>query len=1341
MSTQQEKDLQELLDRYASTGDEDYLSLANELNAAMGTVEPPKELPTPTIGMYEGMTMEQQQGLFKQYQDDPRVRKTGPLGLPVGEDTFLGELAFEDAEGQSYTVPEPTAGKVAGEEFDFRPDTATVAARTMARNVPANVADTIGTLFSVAGQSLKEQEDQSALGDAVGSGLNTVGDALTGFADAIPKVKAGDDISDSVTIGLTEFGSGGIFVAGLLKNLSGTVIKNTGKLAAVEASGVSTLGVDVDDGIVVGEDSLVGLDLDPFGANEEGISKDQKILRQKLNLVVDGSGFAKALEAGIGVLPKLGNFIGGTLRTVLKSPNKKGMQEGVVKDLVDTIASVNPEPGSNVVTHRQILDEVIRYLDEGDPSTVKILLDEGEKEVELILNTLQTLERNPKFSDVTRQQIRNMMDGVRGRAEVQVSEAKQVSQLESAVTDKATTLGKEGTSPRGTAEALTGAAREGDLATGVKELEQLEAAKAGAESKVAEEILQGLDGVPTTRLQEIIASAKEMGIVGLQNLKNKTQEQIADSLFGTWTSMTARKDELFTAVRGGDIGSEEGVDALINALDKVEALDPQNILKAKTGIQETQLEKLIALKKPRVLEEATEDLPEVRETAEEVAERLQEFFTDNADFDLGYFFREIRPQIAQQVDSILGPNGPINKDAAVPMRAFLQYIDSEMETLAKQGDEVGLAAKEAMDYFKGTYSRFWRDSPLQELGSLYRQTAVITDKGTKKFPPTTGGVDKPVPTASATNKQGEEWLLDAEKKLKAVIKGLEMPATTQAGNPRKGAFGTKFGNEPLIETYQGDLARIKEAQARLASGERWSEVSKTAPIRGDVSGFKGINNPVDVDTPYIPMDVRGASVSKSAEGQESIYGEFPYKAPEAAPVKEAPVISQTEEILEEGIDDVVDEIPVTAVDEVATGPTTLVKAPTRQKEETMRAVQEIVSSPERYLSFEQVAKLMDEAGEGAGDLHDLVYVDLISSLQVALKTQEAGTNTVPALLERVRQYASTLIKSDPQKAKQLDSLLNSLSDNTLDAAQLSRKIEDARVAAKTNQEEALDSVLGPFLRRQGLDVAPTAKPREALNKVLQSSELTELEDLVAAARATGNPKVLKGIQSEYLKLLRDKIFVKGGATAAKGRKASLAQIETGFDDPRGLMGEKLRIMFADDPQYVEGLGALATFIRDQQKVMQSAKAAASRSDTAEATARTGTMNQIAALTTTITATLGRLNRKAAVAGNIGGGIIRGKADEVLSDPDVARIFAQLIMDPQLFNTTLKSIRQKELVSKVVNVETLVSILTAGIRGNIFGGNAEALSQEELTALAMQLSDDIEAEPDTTDQQTEEALSK
>ena len=1174
MSTQDEQDLQFLLDQYKATGDESFLLAAEQLDSVMGASEPLKELPTPTIGMYEGMTMEQQQGLFKQYQDDPRVRKTGPLGLPVGEDTFLGELAFEDAEGQSYTVPEPTAGKVAGEEFDFRPDTATVVARTMARNVPANVADTIGTLFSVAGQSLKEQEDQSALGDAIGSGLNTVGDALTGFADAIPKVKAGDDISDSVTVGLTEFGTGGVFVAGLLRNLSGNIVKNTGKVIAVETGGVSTLGVDVDDGIVVGEDSLIGLDLDPFGANEEGISKDQKILRQKLNLAVDGSGFAKALEGVVGVAPKLANFVTGTLRTVLKSPTKEGMQEGVVKDLVDTIASVNPEPGSNIVTHRQIMDEVIRYLDDGDPATVKVLLAEGEDEVELVLNTLQALERNPKFSDATRQQVRNLMDGVRGRPEIQVSEAAQVAELEGAVTGKATTLGKEGTSPRGTAEALTGAAREGDLATGVKELEQLEAAKAGAESKVAEEILQGLDGVPTTRLQEIIASAKEMGIVGLQNLKNKTQEQIADSLFGTWTNMTVRKDELFTAVRGGDIGSEEGVDALINALDKVEALDPQNILKAKTGIQETQLEKLIALKKPRVLEEATEDLPEVRETAEEVAERLQEFFTDNADFDLGYFFREIRPQIAQQVDSILGPNGPINKDAAVPMRAFLQYIDSEMETLAKQGDEVGLAAKEAMDYFKGTYSRFWRDSPLQELGSLYRQTSTIS------------------------------------------------------------------------------------------------------------------------------------------KGKEAV---------------------------EEAVDEASGQMPLGIADEAAGDPTTLVKAPTRQKEETMRAVQEIVSSPERYLSFEQVAKLMDEAGEGAGDLHDLVYVDLISSLQVALKTQEAGTNTVPALLERVRQYASTLIKSDPQKAKQLDSLLNSLSDNTLDAAQLSRKIEDARVAAKTNQEEALDSVLGPFLRRQGLDVAPTAKPREALNKVLQSTELTELEDLVAASRATGNPKVLKGIQSEYLKLLRDKIFVKGGATAAKGRKASLAQIETGFDDPRGLMGEKLRIMFADDPQYVEGLEALATFIRDQQKVMQSSKAAASRSDTAEATARTGTINQIAALTTTITATLGRLNRKAAVAGNIGGGIIRGKSDDVLADPEVARIFGQLIMDPQLFNRTLKSVRQKELISKVVNVDTLVSILTAGIRGNIFGNNAEALSQEELVTLAMQLSDDIGTEPDTTDQQTEEVL--
>ncbi len=1177
MSTQDEQDLQFLLDQYEATGDESFLSAADELDALMGTVEPPKELPTPTIGMYEGMTMEQQQGLFKQYQDDPRVRKTGPLGLPVGEDTFLGELAFEDAEGQSYTVPEPTAGKVAGTEIDFRPDTAKVVGQTMLRNVPANVADTIGTLFSVAGQSLKEQEDQSALGDAVGSGLNTVGDALTDFADAIPKVKAGDDISDSVTVGLTEFGTGGVFVAGLLRNLSGSIVKNTGKLVAVEASGVSTLGVDVDDGIVVGEDSLVGLDLDPFGANEEGISKDQKILRQKLNLMVDGSGFAKALEAGVGVAPKLVNFIGGTLRTVLKSPNKEAMQQGVVKDLVDTIASVNPEPGSNVVTHQQIMDEVIRYLDEGEPDKVKVILDAGEDEVELILNTLQTLERNPAFSEATRQQIRNMMDGVRGRAEVQVSEAKQVSQLESAVTDKATTLGKEGTSPRGTAEALTGAAREGDLATGVKEIEQLEASKVAAESKVAEEILQGLDAVPTTKLQEIIASAKKMGIRGLQNLKNKTQEQVAESLFNTWVSMTTRKNELFSNVRGGDIGNPEGVETLINALDRVEALDPQNALKAKTGIQETQLEKLLALKEPRVLEAATEDTPAVVETAEEVAERLVEFFRNNSEFDLGYFFREIRPQLAQMVDSIQNPvTGPINKSGAIPMRAFIQFLDGEMDSLAKQGDEVGLAAKEALAYFKGPYKTYWGDGPLKNLGNLYRQTSTIS-KGT--------------------------------------------------------------------------------------------------------------------------------------------------------------------DAVEEAIDEASGQMPLGIVDEAAGDPTVTVKQPVTQTEETILSVQEIISNPSRYLSFEQVAKLMDEAGEGAGDLHDLVYVDLISSLQVALKTQEAGTSTVPALLERVRQYASILRESDPQKGQQLDSLLDSLSDNTLDVAQLSRKIEDARVAAKTNQEEALDSVLGPFLRRQGLDVAPTAKPREALNKVLQSSELTELEDLVAAARATGNPKVLKGIQSEYLKLLRDKIFVKGGATAAKGRKASLAQIETGFDDPRGLMGEKLRIMFADDPQYVEGLGALGTFIRDQQKVMQSAKSASGRSDTAEAAARTGTMAQIAALTTTITATLGRLNRKAAVAGNIGGGIIRGKADKVLSDPDVARIFAQLIMDPQLFNTTLKSIRQKELVSKVVNVETLVSILTAGIRGNIFGGNAEALSQEELTALAMQLSDDIEADPDTTDQQTEEALSK
>tara|TARA_E500000331_G_scaffold295618_1_gene293931 strand:- start:1276 stop:4794 length:3519 start_codon:yes stop_codon:yes gene_type:complete len=1150
------EDIQALYD----LGDPESLALAEEALAILES----EELQVPTSSMYEDLPFDQQKEIYESYDPEKDA---------AVEENFLGGKSFRDETGQRYMVPMP-ADPAQGDM-----SASSVVSNTLLRNVPANALDTIGALLDVAGGAFQAYTGPTKEGED--PFMSVVGKKIQDVSKEIPKLKAGDSLTDAVLIGGTEFGSGGVFAGGLVKELGDTVVRRVAKTAAVETGGVSTLGREVESGIVTGEDSLIPFKLDPFDANKDGISDSERLLRTKANLVFDGGVFSGALQGVLEVGVRIPQFFAGLIARVTKSPSIETLEEGVVSDVLEIISKANTDPSAKVQTSNQIFQEIKNYLDTADAKQVNIIMGEGQKEINIALDVLQSLERNTNLDPATRQQIRNMMDGLSGTPEAAVRRADEVSGFEEVISSEASRLAKtaEDGGPPTTTDVATDELADRAAApvqAKVNELDNVNAQRASAEERIVNQLMGTEDsGLPLNKLQELLVLAREKGITELSNLKNKSFLEVSDSLYSTWAKMTDKKNRLFNQVRGGKL-NEDGVARLLAALEEAKAIVRDPI--KNPALPSTPLRNLLKITARKTDDETGEFI----ETVEEQSARIAEFFSSQGlrkgDMDLSYFYREIRPKLSQMADDIATGKVAGDNESIAALRSFTDYIDDEMDRLAESGQLVGESAKEAMDYYKTTYVRFWKDTPLDELGKVYRNTSVVTRQGAD--------------------------------------------------------------------------------------------------------------------------EVEGASLADDL---------FP------------------EEIAE---DSGQMQLGIAARPEVQ--PETLVKSPTKLTEASMREVNNVIQDPLRFPSFEQIAKLLEEQGDGAGALHNIVYADLISALQIQLKTSMPDKATVQSLAERVGQYASVLNSIDPAKAREMDDFLKALTDDSLNIEQLQVAASKAEQAARAAQQEALDSVLGDFLQRSGVGVTKKASPRKVLEKIFNDEDPAKLKALLDEARATDNPEVVKGIQSYYLTVLREKVFTKGGATAAKSRTASLSQIEGGFDDRSGLLGDKLKIVFEGSEEYATGLQQYGQFIRDQLQNVQAAQSKAG-SRTAEATTRGELMQKLGDFATLVTVALGRLNRRAAVTGSVGSSIIT-QAQKRFSDSIAAqRTVARIMTDPDLFLQVMRRLESKEFRRELTSPEMLGLIATGATRANIFGDNETALSSSEYLALSQQLEQDLQAGPDVDDQ--------
>ena len=121
------------------------------------------------------------------------------------------------------------------------------------------------------------------------------------------------------------------------------------------------------------------------------------------------------------------------------------------------------------------------------------------------------------------------------------------------------------------------------------------------------------------------------------------------------------------------------------------------------------------------------------------------------------------------------------------------------------------------------------------------------------------------------------WLIEAGAKLTNVIEGLETEQFTAKGKPSKISFGDSSDSSVEMQTYQSSLDKIVAIYDQLESGKTIDQVD-IGEIRGDIDGFIKTSE-IDVSVPYIPMDIRAASL-REKQGKEiefdDRYGEFPF---------------------------------------------------------------------------------------------------------------------------------------------------------------------------------------------------------------------------------------------------------------------------------------------------------------------------------------------------------------------------------------------------------------------------------------------------------------------------------
>lgn len=669
-------------------------------------------LPPPNTKMYEGLDFSEADALYRKYLIHPN---TSGMGYNY-TDPNTGEKTKNFIPQPQQDLP--FIGTIPTEiPFETKADVSMIDIVTGGvTNAVGNLAETAGMLIDwgslVIGNDEWEKENPEGLGinkyiKEKYPYLRAEGiDAL--YADTLPLITGGL-MGKKVVDKSLEYAPK---LPGLVQN----TLKFAGFDAGVSASMDEDLG-----GLLIGSDpkqKLINLD-SWSGGLTKGIEVDpnspewEQAMAKRTNIFLDGlvaSGIAQKGIEGLGSVSKL--FYGFTIKPLVTPFSKQSKEDAIVADMMDNILSVIGKSSNDA----DAVAGIARLINDNQEAFSTIIKSLDGKEVEIGLSSMDALDQGLRNIDLSKypelnlsasdiRRLQSTSQGINKSGEqltggqlsdVRAGPTREIEEITDLVEDAAggstsVKSGFEAIQDAGTLEIQTVRNNVDDLT------KRLEVAKGDIELLIKND----------PELGPKLKALSELEEFNFSQLPRQSAEELETYIRTSFDEMTAKKDDLYKAVSGGEVDPEGIIDVLTQ-------LSGQKLDIGLVGLNRASpVSELLNLTKKKMVK------PEGWKTGDDLVEESDEVvFERVSDFLEGISYGELysfRGDLARIKNDLFKSTDAVQIATARDFNDIIKYIDEDaLDYAARQNPTLQDSVDAAKSYYSDTYAPVWKDAGVLE---------------------------------------------------------------------------------------------------------------------------------------------------------------------------------------------------------------------------------------------------------------------------------------------------------------------------------------------------------------------------------------------------------------------------------------------------------------------------------------------------------------------------------------------------------------------------------------------------------------------------------------------------
>ncbi|MEK0164080.1 hypothetical protein WLQ66_09660 [Phaeobacter sp. A36a-5a] len=642
--------------------------------------------------MWDGMTFEEAMQSYKTLTENPRV-----------EHGLAGASFTDPTTGQRKIIPVPEADtSIGGLLWDAAKAPFTDV--TLADAWRDNVSDPPATVS--VGQNLHRgfQESYGAATEAGAAaldkafGTDLLSDARRASLDYDTSHSTVDSlIADfAAPVAFSVYGGAGIAAITRGMALVPKIAARISGFLATEAAAASTVSSD--------EDLLFSRGVDPTNPDQA-----EEVLRHRMNTMIEGVALGSTMAGlswtGRQVWGATGAKIIESYRHVT-SPN--AMEKDVFWDIIGKVSGIDTATAS--VERQAVVEDIAQMVADNKDAVVKSLTN-AEETVTTTLDTFSAMLRGvPENERLMRNRIAGTAAGFANNPELTGFAASRTSAadtLADQLDQQARVLG--GGDAAAQVATLDGAA-DGFAQIGREARDSAFASVDEARAAYDHATRNALsDASSDPTLPDLV---KRLGDVVGTEVTAPVGENIRamqEALETGYTTMKARKDELYSRIQGGSVDASSVV-SRFSVLATDEVMNSQRYLRDQSPIYD-----FLAT------------VQSARDPRGGGVSGFSEWMAQNGK-DFGWFQRELRPALSGLAQDLFA--NPSTRSAGKLTRDLIAFIDGDMvDQVAKSNPEIAQAAREAKRFYEEEFAPLFREGVGARYAEIYEGTLGRTGSG------------------------------------------------------------------------------------------------------------------------------------------------------------------------------------------------------------------------------------------------------------------------------------------------------------------------------------------------------------------------------------------------------------------------------------------------------------------------------------------------------------------------------------------------------------------------------------------------------------------------------------